>query len=359
MLDLHPAPEPSPRRGYRLPPDQRAWHRAWQADLDQIRRHGGRPRTIDEGIALFLADLAERGRLVHTTCRDAYLSLRGFVAWLARMGATGLDELDRDHVVAYLRSLADRQYSPYYLKQIRSNLGQLARFLHGEGLVQANLVEGLRLRSPIQRIRPIRVLSRAELETLLQGPRQWGTTYRGKCPSYARWLAIRDEAVVTLLVATGVRCCEAASLDLDDIQWTRGLGVVHSKGNHLYVRPERLVFLDTPRLAAALRAWMEVRPTSNATTLFTASRGHPLLPQSFWRIVTKYARNMGLGRVTPHVLRHTFCTHLIREGVDPYTVQLLMGHRSVTYTLRWYTHLSPADLHEDWRGHHPLGREDR
>lgn len=349
----------APRAGYRLPREQLAWHRAWQEALDRVQDRG-KAETIDEGVALFLLDLATRGRQVHTTCRDAAASLRGFIRWLEAAGVCVLENLDRRHVVTYLRVIGDQGLSRHYLKQIRSNLRQLAHFLFREGLVAVDLVEGLRLRSPIPPGRPARVLTRDELEALLRAPGRWADHYPGKAPTYARWIAVRDEAVIALLAATGLRSCEAADLALADIDWDRGHGIVHGKGNHLFIKPERIVFLDVPRLAAALEAWLAIRPSTASDRLFTSSAGQAMLPQNLWRIVTKYARIAGLGEdLTPHTLRHTCCTTLIRAGVDPYTVQMLMGHRSVVHTLRWYTHLSSADLHDDWRACHPLAAEAR
>lgn len=343
----------------RLPSEQKTWYRACQAALAAVDRRG-HPETLEEGLALFLRDLERRGRQVFTTCRDGWYSLRGFVQWANDRGLGRLDDLCATLLLEYLRHLLDRRLSVYYLKQIRSGLKQMLIFLFNDGWIPEDLSARVRLATRLPRNPPRRILTRQEMARILDAPWRWCDTYSGKWRNLPLWFAVRDEAILALLLGTGIRACEACSLRLQDLDLVRGRAVVHSKGHHLYIRPQRVIFLDASRLANALKAYLDVRPETAAQNLFTSSTGIPLQPDTIWQIVTKYARRAGLDDgVTPHCLRHTYCSHLIAEGLDPYSVQMLMGHRQVAHTLRWYTHLSPDQLRAEWKRFQPLRTQEK
>jgi integrase/recombinase XerD len=351
MVPQQPAEK---EHGGRLAPQKRAWYLAWQASLTAL---GGRssPDTIEEAVALLMQDMERRGQQVFTSCRDCYYALRGFVRWCADNGDVRRQQIDRDVLMDYLRHLVAEQFSVYYLKQIRSCLKQLLRFLHLRGWLADDFSATVRLTTRLPRVHPQRILTPTELAALLESPKRWSDGYRGCWKRRHHWLATRDQAILALLIGTGIRCCEASALRIDDIDRDRGIAAIRSKGNQLYIKPQRVAFLDTPRLLKALEAHLLVRPTTQSARMFTTSSGEPIEPSTFWSIVTRYARRADLGTdATPHTLRHTFCSHLVAAGVDPYTVQTLMGHRKAAYTLRWYTHLTEEEIHEDWRSHHPF-----
>ncbi len=341
------------RRAPRGVPEQRAWYRAWRAALAVVQRRG-HPETLEEALALYLQDLERRGRQL-ITCRDGWYSLRGFLRWTADNDRACLTDLDAELLLDYLRHVLQQGLSVYYLKQIRSGLKQLLIFLFDAGWIAEDLSARLRLVTRLPRNPTRRVLTLSELAQLLDMPGRWPDLYQGKMRHRPRFIAIRDEAIITLLIGTGIRSCEACSLRLQDLDLNRGCATVHSKGHHLYIRPQRVIFLDHPRLTGALAAYLAARPETAVDNVFTCSTGVALAPQTIWQIVTKYARLAELGKgLTPHTLRHTFCSHLMAAGVDAYSVQRLMGHRQVAYTLRWYTHLAPEQLRAEWKAFQPL-----
>jgi len=149
------------------------------------------------------------------------------------------------------------------LKQIRSGLKQLLIFLFDAGWIDEDLTSRLRLVTRLPRNPARRVLDSDELAHLLEMPRQWVDSYRGKWRQQTHWVAIRDEAILTLLIGTGIRSCEACSLEIQDLDLERGRAYVHSKGENLYIRPQRMVFLDHPRLMDALGNYLTVRPKTS------------------------------------------------------------------------------------------------
>lgn len=338
--------------------EERLWYRTWRDALAAVEDRG-HPESLEEAVALYLQALERRGRQVFTTCRDGWYSLRGFLRWTAEHDRARISDLDAELVLDYLRHLLDQAFSVYYLKQIRCGLKELLAFLFDAGWIAEDLTSRLRLVTRLPRNPPRRVLTPEEMKRLLDAARRWPALYHGKCRNSPRWIAIRDEAILAVLIGTGIRAGELSALELQDLDLQRGRGVVYSKGHHLYLRPQRVIFLDHPRLAHALDLYLAQRPTTPVANVFTSSTGVALAPQNIWRVVTKYAQIAELGSgVTPHTLRHTYCSHLIAAGLDAYSVQQLMGHRQVAHTLRWYTHLTPDQLRAEWKSFQPLRRGD-
>lgn len=141
----------------------------------------------------------------------------------------------------------------------------------------------------------------------------------------------------TTLYATGLRLREASHLEVGDIDAARGvIHVRHAKG-----QKERLVMLS-PRLLAILRAyWKQERPAK--PYLFPTKTGKPLDPDFARRVLHKAAKAAGLKKVTPHVLRHSFATHLLDGGTELRVIQVLLGHDSIRTTTR-YARVSTAVL---------------
>jgi integrase/recombinase XerD len=176
--------------------------------------------------------------------------------------------------------------------------------------------------------------------------------------------ALRDRAVLELLYATGMRISELVGLKLGDIDLDEGLANVLGKG-----RRERIVPIGR-HAKAALRRWLGpqgrpllVRASTSAQAavdaLFVSARGRPLSRQAGWVIVESAARRAGLsGKVSPHVLRHSFATHLLDHGADIRVVQELLGHVSIA-TTQLYTKVSTERLRRAYLAAHPRAGRSR
>lgn len=194
-----------------------------------------------------------------------------------------------------------------------------------------------------------RALSEAEVERLLRaivgdGPR-----------------ARRDRAILELLYATGIRISELAGLSLGDLDTAGGVVRVLGKGSK-----ERIVPVGRFALAA-LAAWLgpggrgqiaagKQTGRLDAQALFISTRGRRMSRQAVWSVVNIAARRVGMAdRVTPHVLRHSFATHLLDHGADIRVVQELLGHASIT-TTQLYTKVSQEHLRRVYLAAHPRAR---
>jgi integrase/recombinase XerD len=169
--------------------------------------------------------------------------------------------------------------------------------------------------------------------------------------------ALRDQAVIEVLYGCGLRASEAAGLRVNDVSFDERVLRVVGKGGK-----ERLVPFGS-RAETALRAWMDVeRPVKAfdaakaAGAVFVGPRGRPLRREDVWRIVKDRARNAGIvKRIYPHMLRHSFATHLLWGGADLRVVQSMLGHASLS-TTQIYTRVEEERLREAHSHFHPRAR---
>jgi len=203
------------------------------------------------------------------------------------------------------------------------------------------LIERPRLSRPLPK-----TLSREAATTLVEGPDV--ATVRG----------LRDRALLEVLYATGMRASECLGLRLEDVNLNAGYVVCTGKG-----RKQRLVPLGAEAIVW-IRAHLErARPQHTGRhdcgRLFVNPRGRALSRQSLWTIVRAAAARAGVTRrVSPHVLRHSFASHLLEGGADLRAVQAMLGHADIA-TTQIYTHLPSATLKRMYREFHPRARATR
>ncbi len=170
-------------------------------------------------------------------------------------------------------------------------------------------------------------------------------------------LSLRDRAVLELLFSTGLRVSEAAKLDIEDINLKRSEFTVTGKGSK-----RRIVFMSE-RAREALKRYLDKRRDTSPFLFISHDRAKgarddtPISPRSVQRIVDKYARKAGITKkISPHTMRHTFATDLLRGGADIRAVQAMLGHASIT-TTQVYTHVTDKHLHEVHKRHHGRKRK--
>lgn len=239
----------------------------------------------------------------------------------------GVSRLRRDDIARFLVHLAgERQLEPSTVKVYVYAI----RFMFEVTLGRSSMVK--ELKAPRVTPKPIVVLSPDEVERLIASFRS--RVYR---------------TIASLLYATGLRIGEALALTVEDIDAARGVIVVRNTK----VRRPRLARLSQALLALLRSYWRDVRPRK--PLLFPGLNPAVPVNQSTVQGAFKVAsRDAGLHKeVTPHILRHTYATHLLETGTDIHTVQLLLGHANIAATLR-YLHVSTAHLAGRVRAPHPL-----
>ncbi len=273
--------------------------------------------------------------------QSAYRSdLRAFGGWLARRGSSLL-AADRASVHDYLANRLDQGY------QARSNARWLSAMRH---FYRLWLRLGRIAHDPSARIdapnlprKLPKPLTESEVEALLAAPD----------PTAAAGL--RDRAMIELLYAAGLRVTELVTLELDALNLRQGVLRVRGKGDK-----DRLVPIGDEAQQWLTRYLAEARPgllgSKRGPWLFPAARGAALTRQVFWRQLKTYGQHAGIeaARVSPHVLRHSFATHLLNHGADLRALQMLLGHASLS-TTQIYTLIAREGLKALHRAHHPRG----
>jgi integrase/recombinase XerD len=309
--------------------------------------------TVGGAIRRYLDHLTvERGLAAHTIA--AYRrDLQRYASTLAAAGRTQITAVTTADVAEYLARLreGDEQHQPL----AASSAGRavvavrgLHAFAMAEGLAGSDPARAVRPPAPPRRLP--RAISIPDVERLLQ--------IAGDTPAQRR-----DRALLELLYGTGARISEAVGLDIDDLDLTgeRGAGKVVAtvrlagKGGR-----QRIVPVGSYALAALDAYLVQARPAlaasagsgRHSSAVFLNARGGRLTRQGAWGALRAAAARGGLAAVSPHVLRHSFATHLLDGGADVRVVQELLGHASVT-TTQVYTLVTVDKLREVYAASHP------
>lgn len=298
------------------------------------------PVPADESlIQTFLdAQWMERGLGKHTLA--AYGSdLRSAASWLASRNSS-LCAAKRDELLAYLAERVQQGFQPRSAARLLSSLRRFYQYIVREGRRPEDpsaLIDAPRLSRNLPD-----TLTEADVETLLQAPRTDDP------------LGLRDRAMLELLYACGLRVSELVLLRMDQINVRRGVVQVSGKGGK-----ERLIPMGEESVAWVERYVMQARPElaqgAMPAELFITRRGAHMTRQAFWHVIRRYARQAGITKpLSPHTLRHAFATHLLNHGADLRSLQLLLGHSSLS-TTQIYTHVARERLKQLHAAHHPRG----
>ncbi len=298
---------------------------------------------MDLEIERFLSYMAvERGvsRNTLSAYRSDMRQLHDFLMDSAGEDAIALDwrSVGAQDVTAYLLHLRGKEYSDTTLARKVASTRSFFGFLFHEGVIDEDPTD--KISAPkVGRSLP-KALSVEEVNALLDGPAD---------PSPE---AMRDRTMLEVIYASGIRVSELVSLDTDDVDLEQGYIRCFGKG-----AKERLVPIHRGA-ADALGSYIEnARPQlfskRSDRALFLNKRGTRLTRQGFWLILKGVAARAGITTsITPHTLRHSFATHLLRGGAPLRHVQELLGHSSIT-TTQVYTHLTSEHVRAEYQKSHP------
>ena len=281
---------------------------------------------------------AERG-LSNNSLSSYRHDLQHLGAALAEKGIS-LQKARREDLLATLANDIQTGKSPRTVSRYLSAYRQFYRWLLREGQIDSDPVA--LIESPKTGRGLPKALSEQQVEALLAAP-DTGTA-----------LGVRDLAMLELMYATGLRVSELVGLQLSNININQGVVRVMGKG-----QKERLVPVGDAAFAA-LKNYMESgRPElmkgGHSEYIFVTNRKAGMTRQAFWYMVRRYAVISGITqKLSPHMLRHSFATHLLNHGADLRVVQLLLGHSDLS-TTQIYTHIAREGLKRLHQAHHPRG----
>jgi len=295
---------------------------------------------MDQLLEQFLHCLTvEKGLSKNTT--DAYNhGLTRFFIHLRGKGVQEIREVDKFHIRGFLLALRRKNLNTKSIVRDLAAIRSFFRFLIQEGILQSNPAE--ELDSPkVARTLP-EILTLKEIEQILEQPDP-------QTP-----LGIRDRAMLEMLYATGMRVSELTQLPTHQVNLEAGYVLVYGKGSKERIIPlgsEALkwvtVYLKTARGPLLKR--------KESPSLFVNRSGKGMSRQRFWKTLKEYGRRAGLRkRITPHLLRHSFASHLLERGADLRSVQMMLGHVDIS-TTQIYTHVAGERLKKIHKQYHPRG----
>lgn len=272
--------------------------------------------------------------------RQAYeRDLRLFCKTLGFKNSDALVNVSREQITGYMTQLKEKGLAAATIARKLAAIKAFYRFMTAEGYMDANPAEVVE--AGTKGIKLPRVLSEDEVVRLLNQPDI--TTAEG----------FRDRTMLEVLYATGMRVSELINLTLERVDLNMKYIIAFGKGSK-----ERIVPLGSVA-AEFLQQYLEkVRPKlthadRNTNIVFLAFGGHELTRQRFWQIIRGYGRKASINKaLTPHILRHSFATHLLDNGADLRSVQELLGHSDIS-TTQIYTHLTNKRLRDIYAKAHP------
>jgi len=292
---------------------------------------------LDHLADLFLDYIRVERHLSSNTVESYGRDIRFFTEYLIRLGIKEAREVTSKEVRGFIFAMKERGLGNRSIARGIAAVKGFFRFLLRSGRIDSDPTADIEFPKVGKRLP--KTLSLEEVEALLNAP------------DLSTLLGIRDKAMLELMYATGVRVSELVGLKLNNINLDGGYIRVFGKGSK-----ERIVPLGrfaSDALLAYIRAIKGKGGFDSEYLFFGRGREH-LTRQAFWERVRYYARKVGIKRVTPHLLRHSFATHLLERGADLRSVQTMLGHADVS-TTQIYTHISDRYIVETYRKCHPRG----
>jgi len=292
----------------------------------------------------------ERGQAEHT--QKTYAALLGkFIAWAAKQNLTDWRLVELKHLMAFLqhervRPLADEPKES--IKRLSSEsvyleiaaLRAFYRFAENEKLLPVNVAENLSL--PRRWKRLPKALTNDEITKLLAPDSAEQPTPGSLC----------DQAILELAYASGLRLAELRNLRLEQLHLDAGFINVIGKGNKERVVPVGKIAVEALNRYIEIGRPKLVTPRSPAN-VFLTKRGTPFASVTLWLRIKNRVKRTGIARnITPHMLRHSFATHLLEHGADLRVIQELLGHANIS-TTEIYTHVTGNRLRDIHRKFHP------
>ena len=280
----------------------------------------------------------ERG-LANNTLSSYRRDLNKYVNHLQSRHINSISGLKRDDIKDYLLLLKDKNMASSSISRNLVAIKVFHRFLVAEGLAKEDVASILD--SPKTWKKLPEALNLEEVEKILA------------TPNYRDVQGIRDRAALELMYATGMRVSEVVNLKLADLNFDMGFAKCIGKGNK-----ERIVPIGRKAKDALKKYLQAARPAltrkdKSEQGLFLSRLGKRISRQTFWKMINKYAKLAGIKKnIKPHMLRHSFATHLLERGADLRVVQEMLGHANIS-TTQIYTHINKDRLKAIHAKYHP------
>jgi integrase/recombinase XerD len=295
---------------------------------------------MDQLLDQFLHYLIVEKGLSQNTIEAYSHGLVRFLDHLKRKKIQDVCDVGKIDVQSFLLSLRKKNLNTKSVVRDLAAIRSFFRFLIQEGVLESNPVENLE--SPkVAKTLP-EILSLREIEQILEQP------------NLQTSLGMRDRAMLEMLYATGMRVSELTHLPTQQVNLEGGYVLLYGKGSK-----ERVVPLGSEAMKWVAHYLQEARGALSkgreSAFLFINRSGKEMSRQGFWKNLKDYAKKAGLHkRITPHLLRHSFASHLLERGADLRSVQMMLGHVDIS-TTQIYTHVTGEKLKKVHKQYHPRG----
>ena len=289
-------------------------------------------------IDTFLNYLSVERGLANNTITSYREDLNTYLDFIAKSDIDALSKIDKSNITGFMFDQKGRGIAVNSIARRLAAIRMFHRFLTRERIVKSDpsaLIDSPKLWKKIPE-----TLTLNEVEELIAQP------------DVRRSQGIRDRAILETLYATGMRVSEAVNLKKDSVNLDIGFLRCIGKGNK-----ERVIPLGKKAIAAINKYLEKARPkflkNKESESLFISRFGRKISRQSFWKILKKYAKSARIKKpIKPHILRHSFATHLLERGADLRSVQEMLGHSNIS-TTQVYTHIDRNRLKNIHKQFHP------
>ncbi len=254
----------------------------------------------------------------------------------ARSRGRELVSVEREDLIAFIRYLNESGLDAKSIGRALVTVRGLYKFLILDGYLKRDPSTNLETPKSWQSLP--KFLIPEEVERLLA------------TPDLATHAGIRDKAMLEVLYATGLRVSELVSLRTSDLNLDLGILTTLGKGSKERTVPMGKSAVNWTRRYLSVRS--KLLKEKNSPYLFVGPKGQPITRQAFWKIIVSYGEKARIGHITPHLLRHSFATHLLENGADLRSVQMMLGHSDIS-TTQIYTHITNERLKEIYKKFHP------
>lgn len=290
---------------------------------------------MDREIEKYIAYLSDVKHGSKNTVQSYRRDLVKMEQYFSSSGITDVKDVTSTKLRSYILYLEDQKKSSATISRSVASIKSFFMYLINQGVIKGNPTEGIHPPKVVKK--SPEVLTVDEVNRLLEVPT--GSSDK----------EIRDKAMLELLYATGLRVTELISLKTTDINISMGYIECHD------AKKSRVIPIDQTARAALERYIMEARPRicSNSEYLFTNVKGEQMSRQGFWKLIKMYADKAGIDKdITPHMIRHSFASHMVSNGADLSAVQEMLGHSDIS-TTQIYLKKKSGRLKDVYESAHP------